>query len=114
MSYIEFDPEKHKTAFADGRLFEIQAGLPNENRQGVSRLVKVTEQAVYEDALASPWFFAVQVGGEIEKQLDRLDLGQPLPTAEALGGWRITADNVRRIEADFDRSLALFEQQEGR
>ncbi|MBC8459793.1 MAG: hypothetical protein H8D67_17515 [Deltaproteobacteria bacterium] len=64
MRYVEFDPEKHKDAFVQRKLYEWQDIFPEkEGDPIVGRWVKVTTQEVYEDALNNPMFFAVEVEG---------------------------------------------------
>ena len=57
--FVEFDPRKHKRAFGDGRLYELQDRL--EGGKSISHWVKVTDEWVYRNALNNPLFFAVEV-----------------------------------------------------
>lgn len=60
--FVEFDPEKHKQAFVQRRLYEWQNTFPEKDDEPIiGKWVKVTKQSVYEDALNNPIFFAVRV-----------------------------------------------------
>lgn len=61
MRYIEFNPDKHKSAFAEGCLYERQTRVVKKII--VDYWMKVTKKSVYEDALRNPIFFAVKVEG---------------------------------------------------
>lgn len=62
MRYIEFNPNKDKSAFAKGRLYERQTRVVKKII--IDYWIKVTKKSVYEDALSNPIFFGVKVEEE--------------------------------------------------
>ena len=59
MEYREFDPEEDVGAFKEGRLFELQSKRTDD--KVVAKLVKVTTESGFDEAVAVPWFFVVEV-----------------------------------------------------
>jgi len=84
MQYVEFNPDKHRSAFAKGRLYERQTRVAKKIL--VDYWMKVTKESVYEDALSNPIFFAVRDASVVEAKL-RQDLVLSLTDyQEDLGG----------------------------
>ena len=58
MTFVNFNPKKHKNALRDGRLYELQHKFMR--KQIVACWVRVKKKNIYEDALNNPIFFAVR------------------------------------------------------